>query len=330
MEYRDFRLALWEDPVQRDEVTSWVEERLAERGVRLLPQPPRVRVRPWSSTARFASTAGPVWFKANAPGSEFEAALVGALRSWVPGRVLSPWGVDAKRGWTLLPEGGTALRDQMVSLDDTPVWEGMLASYAELQRCLSSSGRVRDLVALDVPDLRPGNVDRHVGSFLTAPGVARALGNDHKELEQRRSRIAADSATLREGPLPCSLDHTDLHVGNVFLTEGGYRFFDWGDAAVAHPLGSLLVPLRFLRGEVGNDTRALERLRDAYLEPWTATAPVHELRRLVAPALRLGAVARAVAWSRAFPELLPQTAETQNHNIAYWLRTAAGMDDGPL
>ncbi|WP_165498515.1 phosphotransferase family protein [Streptomonospora litoralis] len=279
MDFTDLRLPLWDDPDQRGELHSWVEARLAERGERLLPDPPRVRVRPWSTTARFSSTAGPVWFKANAPGGEFEAALHGALYTWVPGRVLTPFGVDVQRGWSLLPDAGRVLRDQMASIDDFAVWEAMLGAYSEMQRTLAE--HARDLVALDVPDLRPAALGRLLDGFLADPGLNAALGEGADLLMRHRSAFDADCKALDDSGVPPSLDHSDLHVGNAFVLDGRYRFADWGDAAVAHPFFSLLVPLRIAVRDLGADSRTEQRLRDAYLEPWTASYPASTLRAAV-------------------------------------------------
>ncbi|WP_155998748.1 phosphotransferase [Streptomonospora sp. PA3] len=331
MDFTDLRLSLWDDPDQRDELHSWVRACLAERGERLLADPPRVRVRPWSTTARFSSTAGPVWFKASAPGGEFEAALHGALYTWVPGSVLTPLGMDVKRGWSLLPGAGVPLREQMASIDDFAVWEAILGAYSETQRVLA--GRVRDLLALDVPDLRPAALGRLLDGFLADPGVTAALGDGADLLLRHRSAFDAECKALDDSGLPPSLDHSDLHVGNVFVLDGRYRFADWGDAVVGHPFFSLLVPLRIAVRELNADTRTRQRLRDAYLEPWTESHPASALRAEVPRATRLAALSRSLAWSRAFCELRSAVAGDQHREIAALLRgmisdiTAA--EDGP-
>ncbi|MFD0776884.1 phosphotransferase, partial [Streptomonospora algeriensis] len=218
----------------------------------------------------------PVWFKASAPGGEYEAALHGALHTWVPGRVLAPLGVDVKRGWSLLPDAGSTLREQMASIDDFAVWEAVLGAYSETQRTLA--GRVRDLLALDVPDLRPAALGHLMDGFLADPGVAGALGDAADLLISHRSVFDAECKALDDAGVPPSLDHSDLHVGNVFVLDGGYRFADWGDAVVSHPFFSLLVPLRIAVRELGAGPRTEQRLCDAYLEPWTAAHPVRTLR----------------------------------------------------
>jgi hypothetical protein len=49
---------------------------------------------------------------------------------------------------------------------------------------------------------------------------------------------------------------------------------------------------------VGERDPVLLRLRDAYLEPWSAYGSAAELRELCGTALRIGPPARALTWRR--------------------------------
>ena len=46
------------------------------------------------------------------------------------------------------------------------------------------------------------------------------------------------------GTVPDTIQHDDLHDGQVFLKDGRYRILDWGDTVVSHPFYSLTVALR--------------------------------------------------------------------------------------
>lgn len=89
-----------------------------------------------------------------------------------------------------------------------------------------------------------------------------------------------------------ALDHDDLHQRNV-LGTGPYRFYDWGDAVLAHPFAALLVPLQVLDGP------RRERARGAYLDAFADLAPRSELLDTLAPACRVATIARALTWERA-------------------------------
>ena len=109
------------------------------------------------------------------------------------------------------------------------------------------------------------------------------------------------------------MQHDDLHDGNVFAGADGYRFFDWGDASVAHPFGTLLVTLRSIaarRGLAADDDPALARLRDAYLEPWTDRYDrADPAWRRPAWRSRVAPVSRSLSWRRALDTADPSRAE---------------------
>jgi Ser/Thr protein kinase RdoA (MazF antagonist) len=86
---------------------------------------------------------------------------------------------------------------------------------------------------------------------------------------------------LADRGIPDTLQHDDLHDGNLFVRDGRFVFFDWGDACVTHPFHTLVVTLRALahRQGLGPGAPELLRLRDAYLESWTGHASHAETRR---------------------------------------------------
>ena len=258
--------------------------------------PRRVRLRPWSVIIRVEADR-PVWFKANPPGSRFEAALTQALSRWTPGHVLTPYAVDVERGWSLLPDGGALLR----GLPAEPrQWVEVLTQYADLQRALVS--HTDELVGLGVPDARvaelPGIFDKTVADNQTL-GAA-----DRERLQGFRPRLVEWCEELAAIGVPESLDHADLHDGQILVAgPDRFTFFDWGDANVSHPFCSLLVAAERAAEQHGSDI--IPRLRDAYLEPWTTDHSAAELRRAAELAWRLGQLGRAGSWGRLFPDAMP-------------------------
>ncbi|MFF3782129.1 phosphotransferase [Streptomyces sp. NPDC001933] len=292
----------WEREDWRADALGWAERGLAAHGLRETG-PRKVRLRPWSVLVRMSVAGGEaVWFKANPPASAFEAGLTEALARWVPGYVLRPLAVDADRGWSLLPDGGTLFRDALDSAADRTAadpraWEEPLRQYAGMQRALVPyAGEIERLgvPGARTPDL-PATYDRIVaGNTALEPADRRALG-------ELRPRLVEWCEELAGVGIADTLDHADLHDGQLFAPEPGrFTFFDWGDAAVAHPFCSFLVPALAARERFGPE--ALPRLRDAYLEQWTGHGRTPaELRRALSLAWRLGAIGRARSWGRLFP-----------------------------
>ncbi|CAM5395407.1 Phosphotransferase OS=Streptomyces tendae OX=1932 GN=GUR47_05645 PE=4 SV=1 [Streptomyces tendae] len=286
----------WEEPAWRTEAIGWTESRLAAHGLRPTGAW-RARLRPWSVLLRVDVVGrDAVWFKANPPASAFEGALTAALARWVPGHVLEPLAVDPGRGWALLPDGGPLFRDVLAREAVTPAaWEELLRQYAAVQHALTP--RASEIERLGVPavpaDALPGALDRLDETPLPS--------RDRAALRELRPRLLDWRAELAALGVPDSLDHADLHDGQLFCpAPGRFTFFDWGDAVVAHPFSSLAVPARRAGERYGR--RVLPRLRDAYLEPWTGTGRTPaQLRRAVSLAWRLSALNRAAAYGRLFP-----------------------------
>ncbi|GGO42970.1 phosphotransferase [Streptomyces daqingensis] len=288
----------WADATWRAAACGWIEDRLADRGLRTAAVK-RVRLRPWSVLIRVSvGGGGTVWFKANPPAGAFEAPLGAALARWVPVHVLEPIAVDAERGWSLLPHGGEPFRDLLDRGAAGPgAWEELLRQYAAVQRDLTPYAR--DMELLGVPGARtaalPGVFDRLLAENPALPSAERG------KLAALRPRLVEWCAELAAVGIADSLDHADLHDRQVFRTRHGrFVFFDWGDASVSHPFCSLPVPVGRACDRYG--PQMLPRLRDAYLEPWTgAGRTAVELRRAARLAWRLAALGRACSWGRLFP-----------------------------
>jgi hypothetical protein len=295
--------ATWRDPEWWGAALAWATERLAEVGMVPDGDPEQPHVRAWSTAFRLPVRGGAVWLKSVGPGSAQEPALVQALGEWAPEHVLVPLAVHRERRLMLLPDGGATLREAG-GAGSVEAWEVMLRDYAQLQ--LDLLPHAADMVGLGVPDLRPERLPELVPELL-ADDESLLLGRPdgmtaevRGQLEAQLDRFTEQCRELADSGIPATLQHDDLHDANVFVGDGRHRFFDWGDASVAHPFLSLLVPLRVVAREleVANGDPALRRLRDAYLEPWSAYGSPDELRAWADLALAVAPLPRAMTWRR--------------------------------
>lgn len=314
----------WLDHGLEPAAQEWIVTELAAAGRRIGPGADEPRIRPWSTVLRIATDDGSVWFKANGPGTTYEPWLVSALADWAPGRVLEPLATDPDRGWSLLPDGGPILR----SLPDDEVlarWEHILPEYAQFQRGMA--GRVDDMVTHGVPDDRPAHMPSRLAALLGDPdvllvgqpaGLSQAQLQDLHALEARYAGWCAHLDAVGIAP---SLEHGDLHDGNVFVRSGGYAIFDWGDACVTHPFASLLVVLNAIayRFHLEPGAAELVRLRDAYLEPWADAGSRGDLAEVVRWATRVHKVGRAVSWNRALSSVRPAERGEYGDAVPGWL-----------
>ncbi|PWU60111.1 phosphotransferase [Micromonospora globispora] len=304
----------WSTPQWRDDALAWVGDALAGPGLRVTG-PVEPRVRPWSLVWRVPTDAGPVWFKANNRGTRHEAGLLAALARLTPGAVLRPVAVDVDRGWSLLPDGGPSLRDVLAGKKDLTYWERVLPEYAAVQVALAPYAA--ELLDLGVPDHRTEVMPGRLAELLEdreSMLVGAANGptpEAYDRLRAYRPEFAEVCRRLAEVEVPATIQHDDLHDGNIFVADDGYLFFDWGDASIAHPFGTLLVTLRSVAYafELEPGDPALVRLRDAYLEAWTDRYDRATLRAAADLAMTVAKVSRALSWQRALLTSDPARAE---------------------
>lgn len=313
----------WTGVAWRSEALGWVDDQLHRLGRPRAGEVAQPHVRPWSTVLTVPTATGPVWFKAAGPGTAYEARLLVELAAWGTRMILEPLAVEADRGWLLFPDGGTRLRDRLQGAAGVADWQRVLPSYAEVQRALAH--RAEALVALGVPDLRPVALPGLFARLVEEP-VADLAEPDRARLRALLSDYSGWCAELASSGIAPSLQHDDLHDGNVFSgpagdgVVGGDRIFDWGDAVVAHPFGTLLATLRSIASRDAALGRAeLLRLRDAYLEPWTAEQSRDVLNETVQTALRVGAVGRAFAWERALSGVPPDAHGEYAGAVGEWL-----------
>ncbi|CUW25822.1 phosphotransferase [Streptomyces reticuli] len=239
-----------------------------------------------------------VWFKATPAASAFEGPLTAALARWVPEHVLRPLAVDAARGWVLLPDGGDLFRSVLAREPVGPRdWEALLRQYASMQYDLIPHADA--IERLGVPAARTLDLPEVFDELLA--GNSALTPQERARLEGVRPRLADWCAELASVGVPDTLDHADLHDGQLFRpAPGRFTFFDWGDAAVSHPFCSLRVPVERAVDRYG--PQVLPRLLDAYLEPWAGDGrTAAQLRRAAELAWRLSALGRAASWGRMFP-----------------------------
>ena len=310
----------WLDPTWRAAVLAWVEDRLGILGRRITGPVEQPHIRPWSTAMAVPTDAGLLWFKAGGPGNAYEARLLDALSRWGTPGILAPLEIDVDRGWLLLADGGTRLRETLDGGPGLAAWERVLREWADIQRALSP--RAPELLAVGVPDRRPAVLARELATLIEDPAVE-LEADDRARLRTLLPdyvRWCAELDTLGVEP---SLQHDDLHDGNVFVGPAGDRIFDWGDASIAHPFGTLLVTFRSIadRGLGGgeDERRALVRLRDAYLEPWTAEHSRADLEAAVPLAMRVAIVGRALSWKEALTGIPPHDHGPWSGYTGGWL-----------
>lgn len=293
----------WTDPSWLSAVRDWVASRLEELDLHPTGEAEQPHVRPWSTVLRIPTTGGDVWFKANMPVQAYEAAVVGLLAARRPDAVPELLASDVEVGWMLMADGGERLREVIERERDLGAWLDVLPRYGRLQLGLADDGD--RLVALGLPDRRLASLASEYEELI---GRAETVTDE----ERRRLRILVPTIAdhceqLASAGVPETIQHDDLHDGQIFVRDGRYLFFDWGDACVSHPFFSMAVTLE---GQLAwglddvKDSEDIAPYRDAYLDAFRALASWAELEAAHEIALGLGWVCRALnveRWASGLP-----------------------------
>jgi len=278
-----------------------------------------VQEKPWATVLRVPiDGTSCVWFKACAPVQGFEPRMTAELFARWPDRVAAVLAHDEQRAWLLLADAGTPIG----AYGNPPeAWLEILPLYAELQRGETEHANAH--LERGVPDLRLATLPARYEEL-----VQQDLPLDADEivgLVRFGTRFAELCGELATGGLRETVQHDDLHMGNVYDRDGRLRVLDWGDASISHPFVSLLVTFRFL-AEVTKLPAGDEwytRLRDAYLEPWG-----RDLTELFALAIRVAAFAHLLTWSRHRSALLPDARGAFDRQFSTVLRQALVQPGG--
>jgi hypothetical protein len=323
------------------EILGWAEAEIGARGRRIVGDVEQPHVRPWSTAFRVPTDAGIVWLKATGPGNAHEGSLLEVFRRHAAPYVLLPLAVHPDQPWLLIADGGPTLRATRPDGNgdhDLDAWRRILREYAELQRSVEGDGALTDMLAAGAPDGRPARLPGELARLLDDDVAwGRSTAEEAEDGARARERlraslpiIAAAADELADLRIRASIQHDDLHGGNILVGLDGDRFFDWGDGVVAHPFSTLTVTFNSIAHKTGRELGdpVFEPLRDAYLEAWEGVASRGDLLRAVALARDFGCIGRALAWERALSGLEVDEMDDFGDSVAGWLVEFSGRLDG--
>jgi len=271
--------------------------------------------RPWATVFRVPLAEGVVWFKRCAEVQAFEPRLTAELFARWPGCIPEVLAYDEERSWLLLADAGKSLRD---AGNPPQAWLAALPRYAELQR--GEAAHTLDHLEHQVPDLRLKTLPARYQNLLKHD--LPITSDEVDQLRKFASRFDELCTELAAAGIPETIQHDDLHMGNVYKKGERLLVLDWGDASISHPFASLVVTFRFLEELNGLPPGDpwFARLREAYLEPWGSG-----LTKTFELAFTVGTFAHAFAWARQRDALPDKALAHFDTGFAIVLRRAVAL-----
>jgi hypothetical protein len=295
------------------EVESWTREACRSLDISVAGPIERIHLEPWSSVFRVPTLGDAVYVKCCGPTQRHEPRLTALLHREFPGLVTQVLALHPDRPWMLVAEGGRKIRDVYSGDAFLRAWRDVLPRYAQLQR--DATPHVDEIIGFGTPDHRAAPL---VAAFadvlaneptLTGERSDRLTDDERRALTALRPKLVDALRALDSLGIDDTLQHDDLHHGNVLVHHGQLLLFDWGDACVSHPFLSLAVTLRFAAQATHHavDDPEILALRDAYLEPWSDRGSAAELRSAAELGRRIGEVSRVLTFdavARAYPGVI--------------------------
>jgi hypothetical protein len=292
----------WTETNWLAQVHGWIQEELALLEVNVTGSIEQIHLQPWSTVLKAPTDIGDVFFKASADALAFEPAVTKALYQWRPDCIPQLLAVDDNRGWMLMADGGQRVREAFGEGLGIHHWSDILASYAGLQITLAGhidellSFGVRDRRLAILPDLYMELVADENWFLIDQPdGIS---GAEYRRLINGASKFAELCQRLATYSIPDSLHHNDLHDGNIFIRNGRYLFFDWGDSSISHPFFSMRtvsVSIEYTFGLEENDP-LIEEFGRGYLDHWSEFESQENLHKAYDIAKRIWSISTAVKY----------------------------------
>jgi aminoglycoside/choline kinase family phosphotransferase len=310
-------IAPWQRRGWYDRACSWIRTKTAASNRTLIG--PIEQVRSWdlSCVLRATTDLGRTYFKVAGswPLVANEAHVMEMLSRWFPAHIPEPLAIDEMRGWMLLADFGTPLRNIDLPLaEQLTLWETAIRAFARMQRATPP----RDLLSIGCSDRRLNILLRQLDTLVNDDDALTGLSTEAVEaIRANVPHLRNLGRQLNGYMIPATLVHGDFHSGNICLRNQAILFFDWTDASLAHPFFDLVTFLD--EAQARFDESAVLRLRDAYLMEWTAHEPLDRLQGAFEAATKLGALFQAVSYYSIFTAIGVEAKQEMDGAIAYWL-----------
>ncbi|MEM7116359.1 MAG: phosphotransferase [Chloroflexota bacterium] len=300
-------------------ISRWIEKQLAAHALNQTGNIVQVQVQPWGIVLRIPTNKGDLYFKAAGGSVREETAVTATLARLQPHHLPHLYAANTTQSWLLMADGGQRLREAFQEGLPMTSWHNALADYAQFQLTIAPHANTL---------LRQGTRDRRLENFpklyewLLADVDWLLIGEEGgltaAEYEQAKAAVpmvAALCERLAAFKVPASIHHNDLHDGNIFVRNGRYRFFDWGDSSISHPFFSLRTAFVSIESRFNLDERdpIFDTFAASYLKPWETYESKENLWQAYRLARPLWSISSAIKYKTI---LAPYPAARADYAIA--------------
>ena len=314
--------APWESVGWYDAACDWIRSQLNALGLAILT--PITQQRSWglSCTMKVGTSAGSVYFKATPQFMAHEGRAMQAVAERCPQLLPPPLAIDSERGWLLMPDYG---EEMLYLCPDIVRWEEALRIFSSAQ--VEQAEHIGYWLSLNIPDRRLGRMVEMIDPLIAscarmlsggANGLSESEVNDLRSLSMP---LKLACARLAQFEVPHTFVHGDLG-GNILMREDGYTFFDWTDVCVSHPFFemSTISGAYFDESVLKYNPDADQRLRDAYLEPWTKLMPLERLIEAFEASRPLGALHQTMTYMWILTNISAAARPELEGGLLHWIR----------
>jgi hypothetical protein len=293
---------LWTQLSWINQAHSWIDRELHQLNIHRLGAIEQPHIRPWSTVFRIPTNIGNIYFKAVVSRLAYESALTHVLAQRYPHYLPAVLSINTEQGWLLMADGGKRLRENLKNEADIQHWLNLLPIYAKLQQ--DAAQHLQEFLELGVPDRRLATLPTNFQQLLAnteilaieQPGGLSLI--EYQCLQDSNDVVTQLCSELAKFGIPETINHGDLHDGNIFIGDQSYLFFDWGDSSISHPFFSLHSPYKSLENtlHLDEDSCWWQRLGNCYLDSWAAYENRTRTQEVLSIAQQLSPILAAWRW----------------------------------
>lgn len=292
----------WMSSEWMNSAKTWIIEQMEHLGVSVISVD-HVKCSFLGKVLLINTDSGRFYFKAVSGSFCREIEITAALSKWCVECAPELVSYDLERKWMITRE---VVGPDFYNNTDMAIWESVIGTYARFQKRSVQLFNSQDYSPFY--DSRPSVVATYIDWMVGAieklqEGYFEPL--DQGEIDRLRElapRLEGICHELEGCGVSNALDHSDLHPGNIVITQEGPVFMDWAWSCVTNPFLSMC--LLFHEKKLPEGMKSFrDQVIKTYLSEWSDYATEDELLELYRSVERWRIIQYAVAdaqWVRSY------------------------------